>query len=278
MSMQPVASTARWTAALRARESQRPDRLFHDPFARALAGVEGLMMLEHSEQAHPEQVADIAPYIVIRTRFFDDLALGCATEGVRQVVIVGAGMDTRAFRLPWPAGTSLYELDHPELLDLKEEILVREGACPQCHRSFLGVDLEGEWRPALTSAGFAPGEASLWLVEGVFYYLEEQGVHDLVGHISSLTAPGSRLGADMVSAAFFTSPWMREVLRGMEERGMPWKFGTDDPEALLAGHGWQAQVVQPGEEGADYGRWTRPAPPPREQREFPHSFLVVAHR
>jgi methyltransferase (TIGR00027 family) len=276
--MQPVANTARWTAALRAQESERPDRLFDDPLAQALAGEEGMMMLAYSEQAHPEQVADVAPYIAIRTRFFDDLALQSAAEGIRQVVIVGAGMDTRAFRLSWPAGTSLYELDRPELLDLKEAILSRESARAECRRRPLGVDLEGEWGPALTAAGFAAGEPSLWLVEGVFYYLEERDVHDLLGQISPLAAAGSRMGADMVSAAFFTSPWMREVLRGMAERGMAWKFGTDEPEALLARFGWHAHVTQPGEEGAHYGRWPRPAPPPREQREFPHSFLVVACR
>src|SRR5262245_60822243 len=250
--MDPVAHTARWTAALRAQESDRPDALFRDPLARALADEEGFAMLAASQQALAQQLADIGTYIALRTRFFDDFALRTAGEGVRQVVILAAGMDARAFRLSWPPGTTLYEIDQPGLLELKESILQREDVQAACRRIPLGVDLNRPWVPSLLAAGFVPQERSLWLAEGILYYLAEQSVHDLLGQVSSVAAPGSRLGADLVSASFFTSPWMQPALRAMEERGMPWRFGTDEPEALLAAYGWQAHARQPGEEGAHY--------------------------
>jgi hypothetical protein len=140
-SMHPVAMTARGAAAQRARESERPDRLICDPWARALAGEEGFAMLELFERRHPRIWDDAAQACVaIHTRFFDEIARRISGEGVRQVVLVGAGMDTRAFRLVWPVGTSLYELDRSELLDLKEEVLRRAGAQAGCRRVPLAVD------------------------------------------------------------------------------------------------------------------------------------------
>jgi methyltransferase (TIGR00027 family) len=273
--MHSIMTTARWTAAQRARESERADRLFHDPLARLLAGEEGIAMLERSEQV--SQVAAAGPYFAIRTRFFDDFVQRGVDQGARQVVILAAGMDARAFRLSWPAATTVYELDLPELLTLKEEILQKAGAQAPCRRVPLGVRLEQEWVPALLAAGFQPREPSLWLAEGLLYYLEEPAVQRVLTQLSGVAAVGSSLGADLVSASYFTSPWTRPALRAMEERGWPWRFGTDDPEALLAAHGWQARITQPGEEGANYRPWPYPVAP-RTDRTSPHTFLVVARR
>jgi methyltransferase (TIGR00027 family) len=111
---QLLASTARWTAAVRALESAREDRLFDDPWAAALAGEEGAAWIE-------QRPADSVTPIILRTRFFDDLLQRMTCQvALRQVVLLAAGLDTRGFRLPWPEGTRLFELDQPSVLGYKE--------------------------------------------------------------------------------------------------------------------------------------------------------------
>ena len=136
----PIAPTSRWMAAARARESERADRLFDDPLAAALAGPEGFAWLERMESAARSDSPGLYP--VIRTRFFDDFLLdACRRSGVRQVVLAAAGLDTRAFRLNWPPQVRLYEMDLPEVLDAKEEVIEAAGARAICERYTLRVDL-----------------------------------------------------------------------------------------------------------------------------------------
>jgi methyltransferase (TIGR00027 family) len=274
--MPQITTTARWVAAQRARESERADCLFCDPWASRLAGREGNQALELSEKVNPRH-QETAAYIAIRVRFLDDFALRLASEGIRQVVLLAAGMDARAFRLPWPAGTSVYEVDHPELLQLKEDILQKEQAVPGCRRTVLGVDLGGNWTVGLEQLGFTPVEPSTWILEGLLYYLPEAAVHRVLQQVSELASPGSGLGADLVSQSTLTSPWLQAALKQMEESGFAWKFGSDDPERLLASYGWGAQVRQVGEAGANFGRWESPVVP-REQNAVPRTFLLAARK
>ena len=274
--MPSIIETARWAAAQRARESERPDHLFTDPLARALAGEEGMTAFQMSERYNPRH-EDTAKYIAIRIRFFDEIAQRVAAEGVRQVVLLAAGMDARAYRISWPDGTRVYELDHPELLAIKEGILQREGLAPKCPRLTLGTNLEHDWGHLLTNAGFTPVEASVWLIEGLFYYLDEAAVDHVLTEVSKLAAPGSVLVSDLVSRSLLTSPWMRDFLKAMEERGMGWRFGTDDPTGLFAGYGWQAEVKHPDEEGVKYDPQRFPASP-AEQPGGSRSFFVLARR
>jgi methyltransferase (TIGR00027 family) len=269
--MNPVAQTARWTAAIRACETDRPDRLFEDPLARALAGEEGFRLLGPTGP----QVGDVGVYVAIRTKFFDDFILRAASDGLRQVVMIAAGMDARAFRLSWPAGTTVFEVDTSELLALKNEILAGEGAEPQCRRVCAPADLSGAWAPELRSRGFDDAAPALWIAEGLFFYLNPPLVHALVKQLSGLAALGSRLGADFVSESFLTSPWMQDALASLEARGMAWRSGVDEPETMLAEFGWQAEVRQPGEEGVGLGRWPYPVFP-RSFAQVPHSLLVTA--
>src|SRR5262249_55425491 len=148
-----------------------------------LAGEEGFTMLELSAQTPGMRLEEVATYIALRTRFFDDAALAAAGEGVHQGAILAAGMGARALRVPWPAGTAVFELDRPELLELKGELLGRHGAEPACRRVPVGVDLTGPWVPELLAAGFAPEQPSFWLAEGFFYYLEEASVRDLLARV-----------------------------------------------------------------------------------------------
>jgi len=274
--MPSVIETARWAAAQRARESEAPDRLFTDPLARALAGEEGMAALELSERYNPSH-KETANYIAIRIRCFDDAVENYATAGIRQIVLLAAGMDARAYRCAWPDGVTIYEVDHPELLAIKKEILQREGQAPKCRRITLGMNLEHAWAGPLVDAGLNPDERSIWLIEGLFYYLEEQVVNHVLAEVSKLASSGSVLLTDLVSKSLLTSPWMQEALKAMEERGIGWRFGTDDPTGLFAGHGWQAEIKSPDVEAIRYDpkRFHRsPSGPPA----ISGSYFVFAHR
>ena len=181
---------------------------------------------------------ETANYISIRIRFFDDIAREGAAQGVRQFVLPAAGMDARAYRLPWPDGITFYELDHPELLDIKGRLLTGQSLAPKCTRVLIGTDLRQDWARLLVDSGF--------------YYLDEPAVHHVLKEVSGLATPRSLLVTDLVSQSLLSSPWMQRALKAMEERGMGWRFGTDDPVGLFAHHGWEADLKHPAEEGAKY--------------------------
>ena len=269
--MDRVALTARWTAAARACESIRPDRLFEDPLAAALAGPEGFAL-----QAQVDGPAG-NPTLPIRTRFFDDFLRRVVAEApVRQVVLVAAGMDTRALRLPWPAGTRLFELDRPDLLTAKDTVLSALQATPRCRRYPVGIDLQDDWEQPLGAAGYRPEQQSMWLLEGLLLYLEAAAVHQLLEQVAANAMPGSWLGADLINRAFFTSPYTQPWLQALASAGLAWHFGTDEPEGLLAAHGWTATVTETSSEGVRHGRW--PYPTAREITGLPQSFLVTVQR
>jgi methyltransferase (TIGR00027 family) len=273
----PLALSARWTAAQRAQETARADRLFHDGLAAALAGEEGLAALKMSEAFNPS-APDTAAYLAVRTRFFDDFVADMVDAGLRQVVLLAAGLDSRAFRLDLPEGVSWWELDLPEVLDAKCETLAAQQAEHRCAAwACVPADLTCGWTDALLQAGFRPEAPSLWLVEGLLYYLEEADARRLLAEASRLAAPGSALGCDMVSASFFTSPFTAPARAVLAARGWAWRFGVDDPEGFYESFGWRATVRQPGEAGAHFGRWLSPVPP-RDLVDLPHSFLIEAIR
>lgn len=315
-----LASTAYWTAAVRAHESERVDRLFDDPWAALLAGQAGQAWLDRmallqaqlermsedyrlsmrwgkpgQEWGHPrlrfemttfegstntltrDQVIPTEIGIVIRTQFFDDFLLRATREHeICQVVILASGMDTRAFRLTWPAHTRLFEIDQSELLLQKRQLLASVGAFVTCWHRSIGADLvEGSWSATLMRAGFDPHQKSVWLIEGLLPYLSETAVLHLLDRVEALLAPGSRLGFTTVNGEMLTSPIMHIWVKAMEEMGIPWLSAMDDPEAFLAKRGWGATAVQAGEESADFGRWPYPVVP-RSVANFPRSWLVTA--
>lgn len=195
------------------------------------------------------------PALAVRTRFLDDRMQRAAEEGIRQFVLVAAGMDTRAFRLGWPGGTSFYELDRPALLDVKRSLLGGAGAVSSCERHTVGVDLTQDWAAPLAAAGFAAGEPTVWLVEGLLYFFTAQQRDTLLGGITRLSAVGSVLLADYVSQTSLDSAAMRAWLVKMADSGHAWQSGCDDPEALLGRLGWGARVTEYGAPEADFGRW-----------------------
>jgi methyltransferase (TIGR00027 family) len=266
-----LASTARWTAAVRALEDGREHRLFHDPWAAALAGTEGAEWLA-------QRPADSVLPIVLRTRFFDDFLQRITGENaIRQVVLMAAGLDTRAFRLDWPKGTWLFELDQPQVLSRKEQILHSAAAQPACERQTIGADLASAWAKELTAAGFEPQQPSGWLMEGFLFYLSNENLRRILDDVSSLAAPGSWLGFDVINSAMFTSPWTRSWVEMQARAGAPWIGTLDDPEGFLVTRGWQATLSQAGAPDANHGRWPWPVVP-TTMPDMPHNWFVIAQK
>lgn len=198
--------TALGLAAARAVESGRPDRLIDDPLARPLfaaARLELPMLLDWP--APGASITDSqalhlhgSRYIGLRTRHYDDLILAAAGAGTRQLVLLGAGLDTRAFRLGLPDGTTVFELDEDPLLVYKQEALDGAGARLRCRRVAVGVDLRQDWPDRLRGAGFADGEPAAFVAEGLLAYLDASGQRRLLEGIDALAAPGSLLALDRI--------------------------------------------------------------------------------
>jgi methyltransferase (TIGR00027 family) len=268
-------STACWIAAVRARESERANRLFSDPLAARLSGEEGQVWRQRTTGGKDENEVGLA----IRTRFFDDFLLHVTREyAVRQVVIAAAGMDTRAFRLTWPQQTHLFELDLPPIFVRKEQVLSNAGAVPTCQRHVVRVDLSDAcWVDAVQQAGFDPGQRVVWLLEGLLFYLPPEVVTALFERMTALSAMGSWLGCELKNTQMLTSPQTRSWIELLAREGAAWISSVDDPEAFLAERGWRARVVELGEDGAHFGRWPFPVIP-RSVPGVPRTFFVTALR
>jgi methyltransferase (TIGR00027 family) len=266
---QAVAATGLLAAAIRAEESARDDRLFTDPFAERLAGDEGRQLLADAVAATGHTPAQI----VIRTRFFDEALLCAQDDGVLQVVILAAGMDARAYRLPWRAGTTVYEVDQPQVIAAKDERLA--GERPGCRRVAVGIDLADDWPKALQSQGFALVAKTVWLIEGLLQYIDASAVNTLFARIDALSAPGSVLLYNVVGRTMLEAPFLQPTRQFMQRLGAPWTFGTDTPAALAAGLGWTAMVTDVAEYGNRWHRWEH-ADVPLDVPGVPRGYFVVA--
>lgn len=198
-----VGITALGVAAARAIETHREEPLVSDPYAArfvraakppnpmpttpaeaaALVDHEGLWVLNSA-------------YMAVRTRFFDDYFRRATDDGVRQAVILAAGLDSRAFRLDWPQGTAIYEVDQPKVLEFKQEVLDEQGATARGTRRTVPVDLRDNWSAALLDAGFVPDEPTAWLAEGLLPYLPPEAEQLLLDTIDKYSGPGSWLSVE----------------------------------------------------------------------------------
>src|SRR5436190_7088477 len=202
-----VGATAVMVAAARAAETDRDNPLIRDPFAKDLVTGAGTGIWEFMlDGEFVAKVADIDPevaaivehmgsYQAVRTHFFDEFFTAAAAAGIRQIVILASGLDSRAYRLQWPAGTTVYELDQPQVLEYKSATLDQHGVTPTAVRREVPMDLRFDWPAALQQAGFAPGMPTAWLAEGLLMYLPAAAQDRLFEHISALSAPGSRIAA-----------------------------------------------------------------------------------
>jgi methyltransferase (TIGR00027 family) len=269
-------------AANRALEAELDPPLFVDPFARALAGKNGFALHKALRSTTwPPNAAGPAPEQSIITRYFDD-ALQAAVKdlSLTQVVVFYAGMDTRAFRLRWPAKLALFEVDDAAVFEHKEPVLRRRRAQALCDRRVVRATLaSAAWSAKLRAAGFDAHRPAAFLVPGLAV-LDATTVDRVFRELGELARAGSWLGADLAGLDTITSVFMKPLFEKLTAFGYPeWKFGVRDPESFLAERGWDAQCAVLGSPEASYGRW-RYGYLPRTvpDRAIPRHYLAVAHR
>lgn len=208
-----VGSTALFVATARALEARKPEPLAVDPYAELFcraAGGDWAAVIEGNLPGHQLLTSDFGEHFVnfqgARTRYFDDYFRRAVEAGVRQVVILAAGLDSRAYRLSWPDGTTIFELDQPQVLAYKSYVLSQRGIRPGAQRREVAVDLREDWPQALRDSGFDPEQPSAWIAEGLLIYLPAEAQAQLFTGIDNLAAPGSHVavedGAPLPAEAF----------------------------------------------------------------------------
>ena len=203
-----VGATATLVAAARAMASKDPRGLIDDPFAEPLVravGIEffvdmidGRLDLSQLGDGGAERAQAMIAGMAMRTKFFDEYFTAASARGIRQAVILASGLDSRAYRLAWPAGTVVYEIDQPAVIEFKTATLAGLGAPPTATRRTVGIDLREDWPAALQAAGFDPTIPTAWLAEGLLIYLPSEAQDRLLDTITGLSAAGSAAATEYV--------------------------------------------------------------------------------
>ncbi|MER6271144.1 SAM-dependent methyltransferase [Streptomyces sp900105755] len=258
-----VGQTALFTAWMRQLESERPDALFRDPLAAAMLSVlsEDPVLADVAEvikQTH-NSARGFPAYFAVRTRFFDDEILAGVRGGIRQVVTLAAGVDGRTVRLDLPAGTRWFEVELPEMTMFKDALIENSGLPLTCERLGVVADLREDWQSALRTAGFDPGQPTVWLIEGLLMYLNDTAGEALIAGLTELSAPGSRLMLEHLKAAMLEEEG-RPVRERVEEQGAKWLSARDDLAEWLGSHGWRTQVYAGDDARIGHGRTVAPLP------------------
>ena len=203
-----VGATATMVAAARAMVTRIDGALISDPYAEPLVRAVGVDVFTRLATGELDPSAfdiddDTSPgmarmvdNMAVRTKFFDDFFIDATAAGIRQVVILASGLDSRAYRLQWPAGTVVYEVDQPQVIAFKTQALADIGAEPTAHRRVVAIDLRSDWPAALTAAGFDPDQPTAWSAEGLLGYLPPEAQDRLLDTITRLSAPGSWLATE----------------------------------------------------------------------------------
>jgi methyltransferase (TIGR00027 family) len=202
-----VGVTATMVATARAMATRADRPLINDPFAEPLVRAVGVDLLTRlaSGDLNPSALSDVVDgarlvdMATVRTKFYDDYFLAATTAGITQVVILASGLDCRAYRLAWPAGTVVYEVDQPQVIEFKTRVLAELGATPIADRRAVAVDLRDDWPTALRAAGFESSVPTAWSAEGLLGYLPPEAQDRLLDTISELSAPGSRVATESTS-------------------------------------------------------------------------------
>ena len=298
-----VGATAVMVAMARAAETTSDHPLIRDEFAEPLVSTPALAEVREriaSLWRRPDEPEDPAAglamdfqqmidYQAVRTHFFDEYFTAAAAAGIRQHVILAAGLDSRAYRLKWPAGSVVYEIDLPAVLEYKSTTLDALGAAPATTRREVGVDLRGDWPAALRAAGFDSAVSTAWLAEGLLPFLPGQAQEAMFNAIDGLSAAGSRIavevfGVDEASRQEVEEQWRQRraerELRGEDVLFDPlelWYDDSDRPECAewFTAHGWTTRSVDSRDEFERLGR--PPSLPTDEPQHFVNS-LVTAER
>ncbi|GFG73083.1 class I SAM-dependent methyltransferase [Mycobacterium botniense] len=288
-----VGATATMVAAARALASTEPDPIIDDPFAAPLVravGVEFFTRLVDGDIA-VSQAAEQAgrnlrletDSMAVRTRFFDDFFVAAAEAGLRQSVILAAGLDSRSYRLAWPAGSVVYEIDQPRVIDFKTRALADLGATPTAERRPVGIDLRDDWPTALRQHGFDPAQPTAWSAEGLLMYLPPHAQDRLFDDITALSAPGSRLateyhpesGPTMAQRAqMFNRRWA-DLGCDIDLSGLFYDGPRSNVVDYLTDRGWQVSTRLRRDLFADYGRTF---PDDEEMAAFRNVVAVTAIR
>ncbi|HEX3841642.1 MAG TPA: SAM-dependent methyltransferase [Acidimicrobiales bacterium] len=233
-SLSAVGSTAVSVAVCRAAESARPDRWFFDPLA--------VYLVEHAVDSLPPVRPGLVAWISARTRFLDAVTMEAMEDGVRQIVIVAAGLDARAFRLPLPADAVVFEVDRSDIFHVKDELLEESGLTPRSRRHPVIADiLDPGWLPLLAAGGWDSRESTLWILEGLLIYLAPSQRVQLLAQLAGAGDRG-RLGA---TASTAKGPMPHPL----------WQPAPDgDPETWMASAGWSATTQTMAEASAAFGR------------------------
>lgn len=260
-----VGVTALGVAGMRAVEGHHAEPLVRDPYAAAFVSAAAGRLPRQIPVTPEDAAADrdypwpgLAHYVAVRSRFFDDFFAAAAKAGLRQAVILAAGLDTRAFRLDWMPGTTVYEIDAPMLLAFKDSVLAGQDAAPRCDRRTVTADLRADWLTAVKEAGFDPAVPTAWLAEGLLPYLSDEAIDSLLGHVHRLSAPGSRFTADHMPGG--TNAIGGSLGRGVareasEELAAMWAAEQQhDPASWLVGNGWTTGVSRVSRVADAYGR------------------------
>ncbi|WP_329409922.1 class I SAM-dependent methyltransferase [Nocardia vinacea] len=258
-----VGLTALGVATFRARETLDPEPMIHDDYAAWFveAAGEPHFLQKLDEPASGGSVGLFGRFIGIRTKFFDEFFAAAWQQGMRQAVILASGLDARAYRLDWPAGTVVFEIDQPGVLEFKNRVLAEHGAVATADRRALAVDLRDDWPAALTAAGFDPGRPAAWSAEGLLPFLPGSAHDALFERIDALSAPASCVAADdfgrgmdqhhfdMEERFFGSNPFGNLNVRDL------WYDDTRaDPGDWLSRHSWSVHRVTPFDLAAGYGR------------------------
>jgi methyltransferase (TIGR00027 family) len=293
-----VGTTAVMVAAARAVETEQPDALIRDPYAKLLvtnanAGVLWEAMLDPAVAAKVEtldveaaaMIQHMRGYQAVRTNFFDTFFTDATAAGIRQVVILASGLDSRAYRLDWPAGTTVYEIDLPKVLGYKAQTLADHGATPTADRRAVPVDLRHDWPQALRDAGFDATRPTAWLAEGLLPFLPAAAQDSMFTSIDTLSGSGSRVAVEMFGVddgkrEEAQEKWerlrARRAARGEDTSFNPFDLwfddeGRPDPVDWFAAHGWATGSVTARDEAVRLGR-----PPQSDDRPFANAFVTAA--
>jgi methyltransferase (TIGR00027 family) len=240
-----VGATATGVAVGRALASRAPDALIDDPFAEPLVravGVEFFTRLATGD-LDPHDVdggavfgmARMTGMMAVRTRLIDDFFLDAGRLGVRQAVILASGVDARAYRLPWPSGTTVYEIDQPDVVDFKTETLTQLGARPTAQRRSVAVDLRHDWPAALKAAGFDPNLPTAWSAEGLLPFLPSDAQDQLLDNVTALSPKGSWLICESMPGGAETADAMKNGLDGAIENWRKHGFDVEMTDLWYAG-------------------------------------------
>jgi methyltransferase (TIGR00027 family) len=259
-----VGATATMVAAARAMASKIDRPLINDPYAEPLVQAVGLDLftrlatgeltpadLEDESDGSPAGLQRMTDNMAVRTKFFDEFFIDATNAGIRQAVILASGLDARAYRLPWPADTTVYEIDQPQVIEFKSRTLAELGAQPTAYRRAVAIDLRDDWPTALRATGFDPDAPSAWSAEGLLGYLPPEAQDRLLDTITALSAPGSRIATESGPTRDPAhEDRIRERMRTVSERWR--KHGLDldmtelvyfgdrnEAAAYLSDHGWQ---------------------------------------